>query len=55
LGNCPFHHLAQGHTDLICGMNLHLVRGLLAGLPSASYAARLEPTPGNCCVVLDPT
>lgn len=54
LGNCPFHHLAQQHTALVCGMNLHLIEGLLEGLPcSPEYAARLAPSPDNCCVVLD--
>lgn len=54
LGNCPFHHLAQQHTDLVCGMNLHLIEGLLEGLPcSSAYAAVLAPSPGHCCVVLD--
>ncbi|MBV9831184.1 MAG: transcriptional regulator, partial [Marmoricola sp.] len=53
LGNCPFHHLAQRHTDLVCGINLHLVGGLLEGLPGSGYTARLRPSPDHCCVVLD--
>ena len=53
LGNCPFHHLAQRHTDLVCGMNLHLVGGLLDELGSSGYTARLRPSPDNCCVVLE--
>ena len=24
--NCPFHLLAQEHTELVCGMNLALLR-----------------------------
>lgn len=54
LGNCPFHNLAQQHTDLVCGMNLDLIRGLLEGIDSSSFEAKLNPTPGNCCVVLEP-
>jgi predicted ArsR family transcriptional regulator len=53
LGNCPFHHLAQQHTDLVCGMNLHLVGGLLDELGASGYTARLRPSPDNCCVVLE--
>src|ERR1700754_2333471 len=32
LGNCPFHRLAQAHTQLVCGMNLSLIEGILSGL-----------------------
>lgn len=53
LGNCPFHNLAQQHTDLVCGMNLHLLEGLLGGLECPAYTARLAPSPDNCCVVLE--
>jgi predicted ArsR family transcriptional regulator len=54
LGNCPFHNLARQHTDLVCGMNLHLLQGLLEGLGCAAYTATLAPSPDNCCVVLEP-
>jgi predicted ArsR family transcriptional regulator len=54
LVNCPFHRLAQSHTDLVCGMNLHLVDGLLTGLASTGLQARLDPSPGHCCVRLTP-
>lgn len=54
LGNCPFHSLAQQHTELVCGMNLCLQNGLLDGLAATGLTARLEPTPGHCCVRLDP-
>ena len=32
LTNCPFDRLAAEHTDLICGMNLALVEGVIDGL-----------------------
>src|SRR5579859_1440568 len=32
LRNCPFHHLAQRHRDLVCGMNLALIGGMVDGL-----------------------
>ncbi|RZQ64620.1 helix-turn-helix transcriptional regulator [Amycolatopsis suaedae] len=54
LANCPFHSLAQRHTELVCGMNLCLLQGLLDGLADTAMQARLAPTPGHCCVRLDP-
>jgi predicted ArsR family transcriptional regulator len=54
LGNCPFHHLAQAHTELVCGMNLHLLEGLVDGLGCSAYEAALAPSAGHCCVVLRP-
>jgi predicted ArsR family transcriptional regulator len=55
LANCPFHVLAREHTELVCAMNLHLINGLLAALAPTGLTARLEPTPGHCCVRLDPS
>ena len=52
LANCPFHALAQDYTDLVCGMNLDIVDGLLAGLGPANLEARLDPAPGRCCVTM---
>lgn len=50
LVNCPFHALAQEHTQLICGMNLSALDGLLEGLGVADHRAALDPGPGRCCV-----
>jgi predicted ArsR family transcriptional regulator len=55
LANCPFHVLAQEHTELVCGMNLRLLEGLLDGVPGAGLAASLRPEPGRCCVRLVPS
>ncbi len=52
LVNCPFHGLAQDYTDLVCGMNLQLLSGLVDGLEDPNLEAHLEPTPGLCCVRL---
>jgi predicted ArsR family transcriptional regulator len=52
LRNCPFDTLAKDHTELVCGMNLALAEGLLAGLEAESVDARLDPQPGMCCVAL---
>ncbi|MXM65252.1 helix-turn-helix domain-containing protein [Streptomyces sp. HUCO-GS316] len=54
LVNCPFHALAREHTETVCGMNLHLLRGVLHGLGETGLAASLAPTPGRCCVRLEP-
>ena len=52
LRNCPFHVLASSHPPLICGMNLALLEGLLEGAAVPGLSARLDPRPGECCVVL---
>jgi predicted ArsR family transcriptional regulator len=54
LANCPFHTLAREHTELVCGMNLRLLAGVLDGVASTGLEARLAPTPGRCCVRLEP-
>jgi predicted ArsR family transcriptional regulator len=54
LANCPFHVLAQEHTELVCGMNLRLLDGVLDGVGSTGLAAHLRPAPARCCVRLEP-
>ncbi|MDX1619996.1 MAG: helix-turn-helix domain-containing protein [Nitriliruptorales bacterium] len=49
LRNCPFHRLAQEHTDLVCGMNLALL-GAVAEATGSDRQARLDPAPDRCCV-----
>jgi predicted ArsR family transcriptional regulator len=51
LRNCPFHVLARDFPPLVCGMNLALLEGLLG--ESSRWRARMDPRPGECCVVLD--
>lgn len=55
LANCPFHRLARAHTELVCGMNLHLLEGLLDATPDPGYTAGLDPGPDRCCVALTPS
>jgi predicted ArsR family transcriptional regulator len=50
LGNCPFHALARTHTRLVCGMNLHLLGGVLDAVPEAGLTPSLCPAEGLCCV-----
>jgi len=52
LVNCPFHALSRDYTDLVCGMNLELMSGLVDGLAHPAFQAHFEPTPGQCCVRL---
>jgi predicted ArsR family transcriptional regulator len=52
LRNCPFDTLAKDHTELVCGMNLALAKGLLAGLEAEGIEVLLDPRPGTCCVAL---
>ena len=52
LRNCPFHHLAQRHRDVVCGMNLALIEGLVAGLRLSGLRPALDPQPGHCCVAV---
>ncbi|MDT4906378.1 MAG: hypothetical protein QOH52_4394 [Pseudonocardiales bacterium] len=53
LANCPFHALAREHTELVCGMNLDLLSGMLDTCDSGGMGARLDPAPGRCCVTLE--
>ena len=49
LANCPFHSLAREYTDLVCGMNLALIEGLLES-GGGGLEAALDPSPDRCCV-----
>jgi predicted ArsR family transcriptional regulator len=51
LANCPFHRLAEEQRELVCGMNLDFVSGVLEGIGVGDHlTARLDPAPGYCCV-----
>lgn len=50
LVNCPFDRLASRHVELVCGMNLALVEGVIDGLGIEGVEAALAPRPGYCCV-----
>ncbi len=52
LRNCPFHQLAVHHRDVVCGMNLGLIEGILTGLGSDGLCPVLDPQPGHCCVAI---
>lgn len=50
--NCPFHEVAQTHRDLVCGMNLAFMEGVVEGAGADGVSATLDPQPGQCCVTL---
>jgi len=52
LRNCPFHRLAQQHTELICGMNLAMLTAV-AETADGEFDARLDPAPDRCCVAFE--
>jgi predicted ArsR family transcriptional regulator len=52
LRSCPFHPLADGARDLVCGLNHALLTGVVDGLRTPSIEAVLDPAGGECCVAL---
>jgi predicted ArsR family transcriptional regulator len=52
LHNCPFHQLAAHHPALVCGMNLALITGMVAGVGPDVLQPVLDPQPGCCCVAV---
>jgi hypothetical protein len=46
--------LARTHRELVCGMNLAFMEGVLEGLGVSGIHATLDPQPGRCCVTLRP-
>jgi predicted ArsR family transcriptional regulator len=54
LANCPFHALSEGHRELVCGMNLALVEGVVDGAAAGDLQARQDHRPGECCVTVAP-
>jgi predicted ArsR family transcriptional regulator len=50
--NCPFHALVSAHTQLVCGMNLALLEGVVEGMHVDGAIPELAPRPGLCCVRL---
>ena len=54
LANCPFDALAREHTELVCGLNVALVSGVVDGLGCSGTEAVLAPRPDRCCVKARP-
>ena len=51
LRNCPFDALADAHRTLVCGTNLALADGIVAGVGASDMRPILDRQPGFCCVV----
>lgn len=49
--NCPFHPLAATHVEMVCGLNGDLVAAAAETL-GLDVPLRLDPRPGECCVVI---
>jgi predicted ArsR family transcriptional regulator len=54
LTNCPFHRLAQRHTETVCHLNLELLRGA-AEATGHHQEILFDPGAGRCCVRAVPT
>jgi predicted ArsR family transcriptional regulator len=52
LRNCPFHHLAEQNREVVCGMNLALIEGIVSGLGPSDLRPVLDPRTGHCCVAV---
>ncbi|HET6966497.1 MAG TPA: transcriptional regulator, partial [Acidimicrobiales bacterium] len=53
LANCPFHRLVDVEREIICGMNLAFVSGIIEGMGVTGVVPCLRPAPDRCCVVVD--
>jgi predicted ArsR family transcriptional regulator len=52
LRNCPFETIATQCPEVVCGVNLRLLQGLIEGLDLERARAALEPGEGRCCVAI---
>ncbi|KUI12786.1 ArsR family transcriptional regulator [Mycolicibacterium acapulense] len=52
LRNCPFHSVAKDHLEVVCGLNLQLVEGVIDGSSAPDARAELSPRQGRCCVLV---
>jgi predicted ArsR family transcriptional regulator len=54
--HCPFREVADAHPDIVCGIHLGIVRGLLDELGAPLRADELEPrvAPNRCVTHLSP-
>ena len=52
--NCPFAGLVEESGDLVCRVNLRLLKGVLKGAGATRLVARGGPGNARCCVVVLP-
>ncbi|MCX7523403.1 transcriptional regulator [Microbacterium sp. STN6] len=48
-GNCPFHELKANHTEMVCHLNVELVRGMATQSGCGCHVEQ-DPSAGRCCV-----
>lgn len=54
LSNCPYRAVADEAPELVCGINLAFIEGLVRGLGNQTVTVALSPSGGRCCVTLSP-
>jgi len=52
LANCPYHALLAAHGDVVCTMNLRLLKGVLKGADASDLSASRDHQPSDCCVTI---
>lgn len=52
LENCPYRALAEENREVVCRMNLRLLKGVLRGAGATDLLARPDPSTGRCCVTI---
>jgi predicted ArsR family transcriptional regulator len=50
--SCPYHALAERSRDVVCHLNVELIKGVVDGLGNRTLDVAFEPTSGECCVKL---
>lgn len=50
--NCPFRQLASQYPELVCGLNLEMVCGMLEARGEPPSRAVLAPRQNRCCIVV---
>ena len=54
LMNCPFHRLADGHTEVVCAMNGAFLSGAAAACGVPAEKVEEDRTVGRCCARIRP-
>jgi predicted ArsR family transcriptional regulator len=52
--NCPFHRLAEGHTDVVCAMNGAFLSGAAAACGVPEEKVQEDRSAGQCCARIRP-
>jgi len=55
MGNCPFHGLVSRHSDIVCALNVELLRGAATAMGDTDHEIHHEPGAGRCCVLVTRT